>query len=143
MRDDIVSELYHALFSAPPCGSFCANRGFGPGPRVLRGAELPDLFGLPHLEPHEKETVRIGTLLALRTAEASKLMWSQGRPFGTENPARRAGTPSSFRIPDVLELDALEGVDYKWFVQCPLGARTTKPTEIQHFVLDVSDLPTA
>ena len=73
IRGDIESDVYQAKFSAPPCGSFCANRGIGPGPRVFRGAEVSDLFGLPNSEPSEKDTVRIGTLLALRTAEASKL----------------------------------------------------------------------
>ena len=122
-------------------GSFCANRGKGDGPRVLHGPDLPELYGLPNLEPHEKETVRIGTLLAIRTAEASNLMWVQGFPFWVENPARRAGTLSLFNLPEMVGVAERQGVTFKYLAQCELGAPTTKPTDLFFFRIDLDMLP--
>ena len=64
LTDGFCSGGWHS----PPCGCFCANRGRGDGPRVLRGELPPELYGLPTLDPHETETVRIGTCLALQCA---------------------------------------------------------------------------
>ena len=59
-REKLEEGHYSGGWLCPPCGSFCANRGFGPGPRKLRGPHAPELYGLPNLRPHEKETVRVG-----------------------------------------------------------------------------------
>jgi hypothetical protein len=66
IRQDIVGGKYHGGGNAPPCSTFCGNRGYGPGPRVLRGVAPPELYGLANLRPEEKEAVRTGTCLALR-----------------------------------------------------------------------------
>ena len=107
----------------------------------MRGAVGPDLYGLPGLDPQEKETVRIGTLLAIRSAEASDLMWLMQWPFWIENPPRREGSPSFFSISVFRKLVEKDGVGFGYLVQCELGAATTKPTELLHFAIDFSRLP--
>ena len=73
----------------------------------MRRDRPPDIFGLPGLDPKEKEAVRFGTLLAHRKAEALAVAHSKGLPFWAETPARRPGKPSVFKLPKfpaVLEL---------------------------------------
>ena len=140
--DDLKAGKFHAGMHAPPCGSFCASRGLGGGPRALRGPVPPEIFGFPNLEPHEKETVRIGTLLALRTKESCAVMHSLGLPFIYEQPARRPGQLHRFALPDVAVIFELPGVKTKRVVQCMLGSRTAKPTDLAHFEVDRSMFPT-
>ena len=37
LREKLTDGFYDGGWHSPPCGSFCANRGRGDGPRVLRG----------------------------------------------------------------------------------------------------------
>ena len=88
-REKLETGHYAGGWLCPPCDSFCANRGFGPGSRKLRGPRAPELYGLPNLKPHEKETVRVGTCLAKRCAETCNIFHRLGTPFGFEQPKRR------------------------------------------------------
>ena len=133
-REKLTEGVYDAGWYAPPCCSFCANRGRGPGPRALRGALPPDLYGLPHLKLQEKETVRIGTCLAARCAESATLFHSQNKPFGFEQPKRRPGKPSMYNLDELLAV--AKRVNFRTSVQCMLGAKRLKPTNIMNFLLD-------
>eukprot|EP00972_Heterocapsa_arctica_P076000 11209154-Heterocapsa_arctica.AAC.1 len=67
----ILARVFSASLWSPPCSTFSAARslgGFGPAP--LRSHSGPDRYGYKSLRPREKEEVRLGTLLALRTVEA-------------------------------------------------------------------------
>ena len=86
IRTAINEGRYHGGGAAPSCGTFCANRGIGPGPRQVRGPLPPELYGLKHLKPEEKELVRLGTCLALRCLEMCTLFHALGFPFWLENP---------------------------------------------------------
>ena len=140
IRTAINEGRYHGGGAAPSCGTFCANRGFGPGPRQVRGPLPPGLYGLKHLTPEEKESVRLGTCLALRCLEMCTLFHALGFPFWLENPKRRAGAPSLFALLEALEVASLKGVAFVAFVQCLLGAWTSKPTELLHYLIDFSML---
>ena len=51
IRDAITGGEYDGGMHAPPCGSFCANRGNDGGPRALLGPDPPDLYGFKFFEP--------------------------------------------------------------------------------------------
>ena len=69
VRGDLEDGVYDGRMHAPPCGTFCANRSNDGGPPPLRGPEPPDLYGYKHLAINDKDSVRKGTCLALRTRE--------------------------------------------------------------------------
>ena len=140
IRSDIENGKYDGALTAPPCGTFCANRGKGAGPRVLRTEWPPDLYGIKGLEPHEKELVRMGTCLALRSLEVAQAFESQNKPFGWEQPKRRDGAPSMFKLTEIGEFLKMSKATFRVCVQCVLGAVTSKPTEILHFLMDLSML---
>ena len=73
-------------------------------------------------KPYEKETVRIGTCLALRCFECAKKFYDQGWPWWFEQPKRREGFPHLFSLPEAQEIIELFGVEFVAFVQCMLGA---------------------
>ena len=88
------------------------------------------MFGLPGLEPFEKELVRTGTLLAARAAEGIRAQKLAGCPWILENPPETQGSPSLFRIPAVASCLTPETHRYV-FPQCAMGAAATKPTEFR------------
>ena len=65
------SRWFAGLLSSAPCGTFSIARTGQGGPSPLRAEQPPDIYGLPNLRPHDKEKVRVGTLLAVRAAEIS------------------------------------------------------------------------
>ena len=52
----------------------------------MRGPSGKSRYGFPHLIGEDKEKVRVGTLLAQRTAEAVGLFEEQAKPSITEQP---------------------------------------------------------
>ena len=117
---------------APPCGTFSGLRCFDGGPVPLRSEWAPGIYGLGGLTPYDREQVREGTLFALRSAGICKSSHRQGLPFWTETPKRRPGVPCVFKLTEYIGLAALPGVSIEELVQCMMGARTSKPTEVLH-----------
>ena len=74
VENNLEEGKYDGGMNAPPCGTFCANRSNDGGPRALRGPEPPDLYGIKGLVPKEKESVRQGTCLALRTRDCCTIL---------------------------------------------------------------------
>eukprot|EP00972_Heterocapsa_arctica_P108536 15982843-Heterocapsa_arctica.AAC.1 len=98
---------------------------------MLRGFGVPHIYGLPGLKGKDKDKVRLGTLLAVRVAQAARAFHARRLPWNFETPARWSEQPSVFELPEVKALDALPGVSTCSIVQCELGAVTTKPTELK------------
>ena len=48
VRCDLENGVYSGGWSAPPCGSFCANRGNDDGPRQVRGVHPPPALAPVH-----------------------------------------------------------------------------------------------
>ena len=116
---------------SPPCSTFSEARSGQGGPCALRGPEPPEIYGLPDLWPEDKEKVRIGTALALRSADAAHRFQAKGLPWLFETPRPKPGKPSVFSLPEVAALLELEGVTDSWLLQCEFGAETSKPTGIR------------
>eukprot|EP00971_Amphidinium_carterae_P346023 6487272-Amphidinium_carterae.1 len=79
-------ETAGSALLGPPCSTFSRARGRGNGPRILRDAIGPSRYGRPNLTPAERESVRLGTLLAHRAADAIQILHRRGRPFILEQP---------------------------------------------------------
>ena len=94
------SGHYSGFMLSPPCGTHsCARTGKdGPGP--LRSEEAPGIYGLPHLSIHDKEKVRMGTLLAVRASEIASIANRLSLPYLAETPGLRQGYPSVFKLPE-------------------------------------------
>jgi len=77
----------------------------------------------------DKEKVRMGTLLATRTADALKIHLELLIPFIFETPDRvHPEAPNMLDLDCFLEILAHPGVSVLRRHQCPFGARTSKPT---------------
>ena len=94
----------------------------------MRGHQGRDLYGLPDLDQEQKLQVAKDTLIAIRVARLAAAFAEQGWPFLIEQPARRDGQPHMFNLPEFLHLLRIPGVRLRTFLQCPVGARTMKPT---------------
>jgi hypothetical protein len=132
------------VFAGPPCRSFSASRGSGPGPPVLRD-EL-HLYGFPKsgassrgLLPHHFEQIRLDNLLAERSAEACGIMESLGNGYAVEQPIPWRGAVSMFQFTCFLNLVG-SGAKVVRFDQCMFGAPTRKPTQIIYGNSDFSSL---
>jgi hypothetical protein len=142
IRSAIQSGCYHGGVFAPPCTTFSGARRLDEGdsdsrcPLPVRGESAPDIYGLKDIDPKDKDRVRIGTLLALRAAEAGKLFLElpshPGKvwPWVIETPARQPGVPSVFKLPEVSYLTSLDNVEIVHKAQCYHGAPSPKPTEL-------------
>jgi hypothetical protein len=86
IRKAIIAGQYHGAILAPPCTSFSSARrrddAIERGPEALRGETAPDIYGFKHPVGKDKEDVRVGTLLALRAAEAGALFLKVLSPSG-------------------------------------------------------------
>ena len=100
ITDKIDQDYYAAGGGGAPCSSFSASRNANDGgPWPLRGEWPPELYGVKNLTPEENATVRLGTLLALRKAEAFGKFYAKNLPCWAETPARRPGNASVFNLP--------------------------------------------
>ena len=97
---------------------------------------------IKNLDVESKEAVRVGTFVAVRCFEMTRWMIENGRPCWYETLARKSGHPSVFKLTEAIEIEKINGVYIIKFVQCELGAPTTKPTELMVFVFDTRFLPT-
>ena len=65
---------------------------------------------------------------------------SLGIPWIIENPEPRDNPVSFFRLPEWVQLAALDKVETWDFDQCPMGAETPKPTRLLTFKVDCRPL---
>ena len=143
LLDRIEAGEFDAIFASPPCGTFSAARSvmFQCGPRQLRGAEMPELYkGIKHLSQEELDDVKVGNILSDRAVEAVHWFAVRSKPWGVEQPARRVGKPSMFRLPKFQQLAKIRGASFKTFAQCHFGCKFQKLTEILGS-LDLSSWP--
>ena len=141
----ILNGIYDACLIAAPTSTSGVARGGqggdrGVAPPAVRGEFSPDIYGLPGLSPHDKEIVRKGTLLALRSRQAAGVFCDLGRPWAWEAPAVETGCPSIFKLPEVLELDSVPGVRDFMLPRRVLRAGCLKNAAVKSFKLCL-DLP--
>eukprot|EP00972_Heterocapsa_arctica_P010014 1471343-Heterocapsa_arctica.AAC.1 len=88
---DIERGVYDGGLLSPPCSTFTPARAnhlaHEQGPSMLRGFGLPHIYGLPGLKGKDKDKVRLGTLLAVRAAQAARAFHVLGLPWVFETPA--------------------------------------------------------
>ena len=89
---------------------------------------MPELLGLPDLEPKEKEAVRLGTLLAMRAGDGIGAQRTAGCPWILENPPEVLDGPSLFRIPQVACQLSDDTFSARW-PQCAMEAEAMKLTD--------------
>ena len=121
--DSLRSGFYHGVLMSPPCSTFSCSRSRVGGPPPLRGEAAPAIYGLPGLKPSQKELVRIGTLLALRSAEAAELCNGLGIPWILETPKLRLKQPSVLKLPEWRSLLERAGTAVYTTDQCQYADR--------------------
>ena len=120
--------VFCASLFTPPCSTFSTARTFDGGPPPLRGTSPLDIYGFSNLSVRDKKSVQLGTLLAVRTAEALASHIANDIPFVFEQPAPRPGKPHMTLLPDFAPLLANSDVIQKVICQCRFGARARKST---------------
>ena len=144
IKAKLQSGYFNFVFAGPPCRTFSASRGHGPGPPILRDCD--HLYGYSKssslgrgLKPHHFEQIRLDNLLAERTAEACDIMESLGNGYGVEQPIPWRGAVSMFQFECFLNL-IRKGARVVEFDQCMYGAPTRKPTQVLYGNSDFSPL---
>ena len=139
LDDDVWSSIleqikrgeFDGLLASPPCGTFSAARTDADcGPKQLRGPEHPEILGLKDLDLRSKEMVKEGNILADRAAEAAEIFADVGKPWAIEQPARREGKPSMYKLPRFVQLARRRQASFTRFAQCRFGQKFKKETEI-------------
>ena len=128
-----VLDEYEARLLSPPCGTFsAARRSTDGGPTPLRSSEGPGRYGLPNLRPEEKEKVRVGNVLAIRSSRVCRNSHQSKKPWILEQPHHRkeANKTSMFNLDEFQELMRLDGVIKYTFDQCMFGAQWEKTTDL-------------
>ena len=124
---------YEARLLSPPCGTFSAARNSADGgPRPLRSPTGPGRYGLKDLRPEEKEKVRVGNVLAIRSSRVCKRSQTEKTPWILEQPHHnvRRGKTSMFTLDEFQELLNMDGVFKYTFDQCMFGAMREKATDL-------------
>jgi hypothetical protein len=131
LADDLIFKslvsrlhLFHSIFLSPPCSSFGCRRNDG-GPRPLRGISPTDIYGFRNLDVKSAERVRMGTLLAIRSAEIVKRAIQLNIPWLLEQPAPHEHRPHMFKLPEFREL---VNHNITHLDQCMVGCEFSKPT---------------
>eukprot|EP00435_Cladocopium_sp_Y103_P030056 s3225_g7.t1 len=140
---DIKAGKYDGMLAGPPCNSFTnARKHDGEGPGPLRGAHGDERYGLQGLSEEDKQKVRVGTLLALRTSEAATELLCQEKPSIIEQPRWKqdGNSVSMFNLDEFQELLQRPHVRHADLVQCEYGARTTKPTTLMLAMIGTDEL---
>ena len=140
----LTKKIYHGGVASPPCRSMSELRERSVrdgGPRVVRGPEPPDLYGLPNLDPEEKDLVRCDNMLFCRSGCMARSFLDCGYvmrkgakvwlPWLLEQPLRKEGKPHAFNLKWILPLHDHEAVSDEDIAQCNAGAATTKPTSLR------------
>ena len=141
LYNKLDADVFDGTGWAPPCSTFANARGNSPGerlrgPQPLRGATGNDRYGLQGLSIVDKDAVRLGTLLAVRTAAGLVLCLKKRIPFFYETPWPTAGKINMTLLDEFMEVVCHPEV-VMWKVhQCRLDALTTKPTLLMTFLLE-------
>ena len=123
------AKAFKASLLSPPCCTFSVARKHGDGgPPPLRGCNDVEIYGLRGLTPAQTADVRLGTLLAVRTAEALTIHVELLIPFIYETPAEREGKPHMTKLPEFKPILDNPEVTKFVFDQCTAGARGAKST---------------
>ena len=142
---EIRGGIYAAVMAAPPCSTFTGARRQSPGdghncPGPLRTAYGSGRYGLSTLLPPDRERVRIGTLLAVRTAMILKECRRLRIPFVYETPREISDdAPNMLYLDEFEELMKDEQIVMITVDQCRFGAATTKPTALLLFGIDAEE----
>ena len=126
-------DEYDGRLLSPPCGTFSSARRAGDGgPKPLRSCVGPGRYGLSHLTPPEKEKVRVGNVLAIRSSRVCKRSQQTKKPWILEQPHHRQdkGKTSMFTLDEFVELLEMDGVIKYTFDQCMFGAMWEKTTDL-------------
>ena len=124
----VEAGYYDAALASPPCGTFSVARSEQQGPRPLRRATGPELFGRRDLTVEEADDVKVGNILADRTAVCLAHFNEAEKPWVLEQPAPRTDSPSMISLPKFDELKNSKGVQSHVFSQCRLGQKFRKDT---------------
>ncbi len=136
------SRIIAGTIWSPPCSTFSsARKSRDGGPPPLRGASPETIFGLPGLTAAQRERLRCGTLLAMRSAEGLWLCIEFTIPFIFEQPAPREGRPHMTRLPPFKAIREHPEVVSKLVDQCQFTAPTSKTTELLLYRISGSDGP--
>lgn len=134
IRSRLLNGYYDFVFAGPPCRSFSASRGAGPGPPVLRDCD--NLYGFPKsrgaelgLQAHHFEQLRKDNLLAEHTAEACDIMESLGKGYCVEQPVPWGGAVTMFSFASFQNLIS-KGAQIINFDQCMYDGLSKKPTAL-------------
>ena len=131
------------ILAGPPCNTFSNARKAGEaGPQPLRGACVPERYGLKDLRMEDKEKVKTGTLLACRAAEAATAMSQQKKPSVLEQPkwTDDGVHVSMYNLDEFEPMKSNPDFEFRDLVQCEYGAPTMKPTTLMLGCLDQADL---
>jgi hypothetical protein len=129
------------IFASPPCSSFSRLRNKSGGPPPLRGVDGRSRYGLPHLDPKQKEAVRTSNIISVRVASALQLIAQQGGLFIYETPAVRKGEVSMLRLDEFVALLSLPGVVHTIGIQCTFGGKSAKATSWVTCNVQFQDMP--
>ena len=102
----------------------------------MRAAWGAELYGLKSLRGPDNEARRLGTLLALRTAEGLERCHKLGIPFIFETPWLSDSHPSIAHLPEFARIRELDGVVTRCVYQCRFGVRTAKPALVWALFVD-------
>lgn len=129
----IEDGLYQAMLAGPPCNTFTnARKENDNGPKPLRSAQGPERYGLKNLSIEQKEQVRFGNLMAVRTAAAVEAMDKQEKPSIVEQPLLKEdeNSISMFKLDEYIRIRKKPTCRAVEVAQCRYGARTSKPTTL-------------
>ena len=130
---NIKNGKYEAMLAGPPCNTYPNARKTGEqGPQPLRGAIGPDRYGLKNLNVSDHEKVKVGTLLAVRTAEAILAMDRLEKPTVAEQPKwiDDGLHVSMYNLDEFGPMKNNPNFEFRNLAQCEYGAPTTKPTTL-------------
>ena len=122
---------YDGYLMSPPCSTFTPARREGDGgPRPLRTSWGPERYGRKDLKSHEKEKVKVGTLLAKRACDTATHAQLEDKPWVLEQPHWREDSTSMFTLDEFQNLLQQDGVRIFTLAQCRYGADVEKLTDL-------------
>ena len=129
-RRRLEDNVHESASCQTPCSTFSKVLSQPGSVRRLRGECALAIYGFDYLSPLEKEKVRAGTLHALRSFFVLNHMLQSMKSAWLETPKRSDGQPSVLKLPPMLAVLTKPNVHAHTLVQCPFGARSTKPTDL-------------
>jgi hypothetical protein len=100
----LQADHFDGMVAFPPGTTFSKERGTQGNLPVLRSAVGKSRYGLPNLTVAQKAQVRLHNLLAVRAAEAFRIVTSFGRVACLCGAAHRASAVSLFNLDEYVHL---------------------------------------